>query len=82
MKQYQALFRSMTRSSLRDPTSLFFTYLFPIILLVVLGRLVEVLPDHDFGRLGIHAVYPHRRHLSAKVQAFVQHLLQVLPAQV
>ena len=46
------------------------------------GHLVEVLPDHDFGRLGIHAVYPHRRHLSAKVQAFVQHLLQVLPAQV
>lgn len=46
------------------------------------GRLVEVLTDYQFGTLGIHAVYPHRRHLSAKVRAFVQHLGHVLPEQI
>lgn len=44
------------------------------------GRLVEVLADCRFGTLGIHAVYPHRRHLSHKVRALVDHLQQVLPA--
>ena len=43
------------------------------------GRLVEVLGDYRFGMLGIHAVYPHRRHLSPKVRALVDHLQQVLP---
>ena len=46
------------------------------------GRLIELLTDYQFGTLGIHAVYPHRRHLSAKVRAFVQHLRQVLPEQI
>ena len=44
------------------------------------GRLVEVLGEHRFGTLGIHAVYPHRRHLSHKVRALVDHLREVLPA--
>jgi DNA-binding transcriptional LysR family regulator len=44
------------------------------------GRLVEVLGDYGFGTLGIHAVYPHRRHLSLKVRALVDHLQEVLPA--
>lgn len=44
------------------------------------GRLVEVLRDYRFGTLGIHAVYPHRRHLSLKVRALVDHLQQTLPA--
>ena len=44
------------------------------------GRLVEVLGDYRFGTLGIHAVYPHRRHLSHKVRALVDHLQEVLPA--
>ena len=46
------------------------------------GRLVEVLADHRFGVLGVHAVYPHRRHLSPKVRAFVEHLQQVLPPEI
>jgi DNA-binding transcriptional LysR family regulator len=46
------------------------------------GSLVEVLADHRFEALGVHAVYPHRRHLSAKVRAFVDHLQQVLPGEV
>lgn len=33
------------------------------------GRLVRLLPDWSPRRLAIHAVYPTRRHLSAKVQA-------------
>lgn len=37
--------------------------------LIERGRLVRVLPDWDLRRLPIHAVYPTRRHLSAKVQA-------------
>lgn len=46
------------------------------------GRLMELLADWRFGTLGVHAVYPHRRHLSAKVRAFVQHLERVLPREV
>ena len=37
--------------------------------LIERGRLVRVLPDWNLRRLPIHAVYPTRRHLSAKVQA-------------
>lgn len=39
------------------------------------GRLVEVLDDHDWGDLQLYAVYPVRRHVPAKVRAFVQFLL-------
>jgi DNA-binding transcriptional LysR family regulator len=46
------------------------------------GRLVEVLPAWDCGRLTVNAVYPHRRHLSAKVRAFVEHLAAALPESV
>ena len=37
--------------------------------LIDAGRLQRVLPDWGTPRLPIHAVYPTRRHLSAKVQA-------------
>ena len=37
--------------------------------LIDAGRLQRVLPDWSTPRLPIHAVYPTRRHLSAKVQA-------------
>lgn len=37
--------------------------------LIDAGRLQRVLPDWETPRLPIHAVYPTRRHLSAKVQA-------------
>lgn len=35
------------------------------------GRLVEVLTDYKSSELGIYAVYPSRKHLSAKVRTFV-----------
>ena len=38
------------------------------------GHLVRVLPDHEGGTGDIWAVYPSRRHLSAKVRLFVEHL--------
>ena len=40
------------------------------------GRLVEILkPYRDFGA-AVHAVYPHNRHLSVKVRAFIDFLAQ------
>ncbi len=38
------------------------------------GRLRQVLPDWDLPAADVHAVYPARQHLSAKVRAFVDHL--------
>lgn len=35
------------------------------------GRVVRVLADYESERLPIYAVYPNRKHLSAKVRAFV-----------
>lgn len=40
------------------------------------GRLLRLLPDWKPRRLGIHAVYPTRRHLSAKVQAMANFLAE------
>lgn len=38
------------------------------------GRLVRLLPGSEPKNAGIYAVYPHRRHLSGKVRAFVDFL--------
>ena len=38
------------------------------------GRLQIVLPDYRIGALTLHAVYPHRRQLPAKVRVFVDFL--------
>ena len=38
------------------------------------GTLVSLLPDYIPADAGIHAVYPHSRHLSAKVRAFIDFL--------
>jgi DNA-binding transcriptional LysR family regulator len=38
------------------------------------GRLEVVLPESFNDEIGIHALYPHRKHLSAKVRLFVDHL--------
>jgi DNA-binding transcriptional LysR family regulator len=38
------------------------------------GELVPVLEDWTIRELSIQAVYPHRRHLSPKVRAFIDHL--------
>ena len=40
------------------------------------GNLVILLEDHEEPMRGIYAVYPHRRHLSAKVRAFVDFLVE------
>jgi DNA-binding transcriptional LysR family regulator len=41
------------------------------------GTLVRVLPRYEGGGGDIWAVYPSRRHLSAKVRLFVEHLVRV-----
>ena len=38
------------------------------------GRLVELLPDHQAGELGIHALYPSRRHVAPKLRLMIDHL--------
>ncbi len=38
------------------------------------GRLQAVLTEYEPDEIPIHAVYPHRRHLSAKVRTFVEFL--------
>ncbi len=38
-------------------------------------RLVRVMPDFDSSADPVHVVYPHKRHLSAKVRVFVDHLV-------
>ena len=43
------------------------------------GRLVELLPDWRIEPLGIYAVYPSRKLLSAKVRSFVDFMAEELP---
>lgn len=43
---------------------------------IMAGTLVEVLDDYVFPQLGIFAVYPSRKHLSAKIRTFVDHLAE------
>jgi DNA-binding transcriptional LysR family regulator len=38
------------------------------------GRLVRLLPELDLGCMRVYVVYPNRRHLPAKVRAFVEFL--------
>lgn len=40
------------------------------------GRLVRLLPDLQGAEIGIYAVYPSRKHLSAKVRALVEFLVE------
>jgi DNA-binding transcriptional LysR family regulator len=40
------------------------------------GRLVTVLDDYVLPPLAVHALYPHNRHLSAKVRVFVDFLAE------
>ncbi len=39
------------------------------------GELVEILPEYRQQKLDLHIVYPHRRHLSAKVKAFIDFIV-------
>jgi DNA-binding transcriptional LysR family regulator len=45
---------------------------------IVAERLVPVLGDWRIAEIGVFAVYPHRRHLAAKVRAFVDFLAERL----
>lgn len=45
------------------------------------GRLVEVLQDYTLDPIGIYAVYPSRKHLSAKIRTFVDYLAEHLPGR-
>lgn len=49
--------------------------------LVAQGRLVEILPDWQNRTLPISAVYPSRKHLSAKVRSFVSFMEEWLAKQ-
>lgn len=44
------------------------------------GALVRVMPDHESPPADIWAVYPSRRHLSAKVRVFVGHIVESFAA--
>lgn len=39
------------------------------------GHLVSLFPDHDLGSLGIHALYPDRQFLPARVRLFIDLLV-------
>ena len=38
------------------------------------GKLVELMPEYRAGELGVHAVYPSRRHVAPKVRALIAFL--------
>jgi len=42
---------------------------------IAAGRLVPVLEEYELNMSAVHVVYPHRRHLSGKVRAFVDFLV-------
>lgn len=47
---------------------------------IAAGKLVRVLPQWQSAELGVHAVYPSRKHLSAKVRTFVDFVAAALKA--
>jgi DNA-binding transcriptional LysR family regulator len=44
--------------------------------LLASGALVPLLPDYQAPELEIVALYPHRRHMTAKVRAFIDMLVE------
>jgi DNA-binding transcriptional LysR family regulator len=50
--------------------------LFAILDLLAAGALMPLLPDYQTPELEIVAVYPHRRHVTAKVRAFIDMLVE------
>jgi len=42
------------------------------------GRLVELLPGYRAGEMGIHALYPSRRHVAPKVRLVIDYLTSAL----
>lgn len=47
---------------------------------IAAGKLLRVLPQWQSAELGVHAVYPSRKHLSAKVRTFVDFVAAALKA--
>lgn len=45
------------------------------------GDLIRLLPDFSAGQLGLFAVYPHRKYLSAKVRSFVDFVFGALQGE-
>ena len=41
---------------------------------IAMGRLTQLLPDHQFPKQGIYALYPNTRHVSEKVRTFIDFL--------
>lgn len=39
------------------------------------GKLVALLPDHSWGEVGVHAVYPDTRHVPARTRTLIDHLV-------
>jgi DNA-binding transcriptional LysR family regulator len=46
------------------------------------GALVEVLPDHRAAPMPMTLLYPHRRHLSRRLQAFIEWVVPLLQKRV
>lgn len=44
------------------------------------GKLVQLLPQYDFGHMGVFVVYPHRRHVPARLRAWIDFLLEIFGA--
>jgi len=42
---------------------------------IAAGRLVHILRDYTFPEVGMYAIYPPTRHLSAKIRTFVDSLV-------
>jgi DNA-binding transcriptional LysR family regulator len=49
--------------------------------LIASGALVPLLPDYRTQEVEINALYPHRRHLSCKVRAFIDMLVDRVAEQ-
>lgn len=45
---------------------------------IAAGELVEVMPEHRAGSMPMTLLYPHRRHLSARLRVFVEWLVPLL----
>jgi DNA-binding transcriptional LysR family regulator len=45
---------------------------------VASGKVEEVLADYHVPTVGIHALYPSRRHLNPKVRLFIDHMIESL----
>ena len=48
---------------------------------VAAGRLVHLLPDHVEETVGVHALYPEAKHLSARIRLFIDLLVERLGPQ-